>query len=1170
MGNISLDRFFAKNDWVDNENSHSLSLKDIAIIGVSLKLPYANTLGELWDVLINGIETKRELPESRKNDCIYCAELLDKSKDDCHFYEGSFLSDVDKFDAGFFGNSPREADYMSIIQRMLLQGAISSIYDAGYPLSQLRSSATGVYVGYIGDGDGGQYMNMMKEILPSNRKAMAVTGNLSSVIAGRISYFLDLHGPAYVIDTACSSSLVALHTAVRAIRNGDCEQAIVCSARALAFPLQPDYEIGMESKDGSTRTFDDQAAGTGVGEGMVCLLIKSLEKAKRDRDNIYAVIKGSAVNHDGTTMGITAPNSDAQEKVLIRAWQDANIRPQDLNYIEAHGTGTKLGDPIEITGIERAIQQYTKISQFCPIGSIKSNIGHLYETAGLVSVVKAITCIKHGVVPPTIHFNQPNRMINFINSPVYVADRPVPLPAANCTIGISSFGFSGTNCHVIVSGDKDTEKRCDQKDELFIFPFSAKTESLLIAGLEIFLSWIQSSESTAYTLQDIAYTLTCGRDHYVSGITVKASTKTALTEKLTEILEGIACGRVKPTDQTRKFFDVSGFAGAVRAHIPFRLFDNRRHWFTDTISKSYDGYLNSFRFVDFDVKKVKMRASLHFLIISDRANFASFASAFPDSSCTWLDYDDVDLQSIMDVINSRDTATRVVFCQPEKEIGTTSEQVKQSVSIAHLLLSLVKKLEVAKKLNDIPITLISRKLLSDVNGKIDFSMLYPYAIYKNICCEFIDADISMLDIDSVQESLNWVIDHIDKTFHKVIAVRDGVPFVQSLGSADIGNEKYKVSADGCYVIFGGTGGIGSTIVQFLAENGASHIIIAQRSQSNIAALMKKTAVYACQIETVTCDISSKDDVFALFRSIDIRNIRVKGVAHCAGAAGKTLLRGVDELRSLDIIAPKIEGLLNIEHAITLYKCCENLDFFILCSSAMALIGVPGQAQYAVGNTFMDLYAAQLRSRGIPACAVDWTAWNDVGIAKVHGFDKREELLKSIGSNEARGLFSLLLCAEQPRVVVGEIRYSMITDAVLCEIPFELGIDRPLSHEREHDNRNTQTKKKAVTVTSKEEIERILLNIVTDVTGLADLNIGDNLTEVGGDSITLARIHEEVDVAFPGAILMSQMFVYPSIEKLSEYIVEQLHIPPTSSSSMHSDADSGEISVEDAIALLEKI
>ena len=1171
MGRASLNQLYKNNEWVDNDDSFSSPLGDVAIVGISIKLPSADTIDELWDVLINGIQTKHELPEHRKNDCHYCTELLGKPDTDYHFFEGSFLPEIDQFDAAFFKNSPKEAEYMSIIQRMLLQGAISAVCDAGYPISQIRSSATSVYVGYIGDGDGGQYMNMMKEILPSNRKALAVAGNLSSIIAGRIAYFLDLHGPAYSIDTACSSSLVALHTAVRAIRSGECEQALVCSARALAFPLKPDYELGMESKDGSTRTFDDQATGTGIGEGMVSLFIKSLQKAKTDRDSIYAVICGSAVNHNGATLGITAPNSDAQKSVLINAWQDANIHPQKLNYIEAHGTGTRIGDPIEITGIERAIQQYTAQKQFCPVGSIKSNIGHLYEAAGLVSLIKAIACIKHGVVPPTILFDTPNRMINFIESPVYIADRPVSLPAVDCVIGISSFGFSGTNCHLVVRGDRKIEKLCDEMPELLDFPFSKKTEHLLIAELTLFLSWIQSPGATEFSLQDIAYTLTNGRDHYACGITVQASTKSELIEELKRLKECICCGSVNMVDHTQELFDISSFSGSTRAHIPSRLFENRRYWFTDSISKSYDQYLNALCLVDYDIKSTKLYPSSHLLIISDEKTFSSFSLKFLDSKCTWFNYHDVALQKIMDDINSQNDVVRIIFCLPEYRNHSAGEQVEQSIFTVQLLLSLVKALDLIKKLHDTPITLVSYNLFSDENNESDFSMLYPYAIRDNICCEFGDSDISMIDIDSTHESLQWVINHIECSFRKSIIVRHGKPYVQSLGPVYIGNEKYPVSPDGCYVVFGGTGGIGSTLVQLLSEKGATHIIIAQRTSPNIDTLRQKTTVYGCKLESVTCNVLSHNDVSALFCDIASRNIQVKGIAHCAGAAGKKLLRNVDEIKSQDIISPKIDGLLNIESAIKQYLCCQNLEFLLLCSSAMSLIGVPGQAQYVVGNTFMDLYATKLRRCGIPACVVDWTAWNDIGMAHINEFDKRDELLESISSSEAKELLSLLLHAKEPRVVVGKIQYSLVNDSILNSLTFELGIERKLSYEHKQANHTIRTVRKPVTITSKEDIERVLLSIVADVTGLIDLNVNDNITEMGGDSIALTKIHEEIDAVFPGAILISQMFVYPSVRKLSEYLTEQLHISTESESSANPNTctETEDISIEDAIVLLEK-
>ena len=333
-------------------------------------------------------------------------------------------------------------------QRMFLQIAWNAIEDAGYGGDVLKGSNTAVYCGFVSDL---AYQRFIADADPSSI-GISIPGNMASIIPGRVSYALDLKGPSILIDTACSSSLVAIHTACCAIRNGDCSMAVVGSAKMSLLPLEDDNMLGIESRNYICRAFDDDSDGTCMGEGVMAVVLKPLSKAVQDRDNIYAVIRGSAVNQDGTSMGITAPNVLSQASVIQNAWRDAGIDPQTISYIEAHGTGTKLGDPIEVDGITRAFSRYTDRKQFCAIGSVKTNLGHLDSAAGLAGIIKSVLALKHKQIPPSIHFSKPNRNIDFENSPVFVNNELVEweggMTPRRC--GVSAFGLSGTNCHIVL------------------------------------------------------------------------------------------------------------------------------------------------------------------------------------------------------------------------------------------------------------------------------------------------------------------------------------------------------------------------------------------------------------------------------------------------------------------------------------------------------------------------------------------------------------------------------------------------------------------------------------------------------------------------------------------------------------------------------------------------
>jgi iturin family lipopeptide synthetase A len=490
------------------ENKKSSSEQDMAIIGVSVKFPYANDTLEFWDNLCKVKDCIRSIPKDRAKDTKELMKAFGMNPD-LAMAELAYLDEVDKFDYPFFNLSPKEASLMDPNQRLFLETAWQSFEDAGYSAEELRGSMTGIFLGY---GPESEYKQWVAKAAPE-LAGMSLAGNTKAIIASRLSYILDLHGPSMLVDTTCSSSLVAVHLAIQAIRNGECDMALAGGIQLHLLPVRP-YDIGIEAADGRTKTFSHDSDGTGTGEGAATILIKPLAKAIKDKDSIYAVIKGSAVNHDGKSNGITAPSAVAQEDVLAKAWENANIDPETISYIEAHGTGTKLGDPIEIDGISRALRRFTKRKNFVAVGSVKSNIGHLDNSAGIAGLVKAILSLKHKKLPPTLHFKRPNEQINFIDSPVYVNDqlKDWNVNEVKRRCGVSSFGLSGTNCHVVLEEAPEPEISSINQAEAFLLPLSAGSEDGLKRLLNSYLKVLKMHSELR--LQDLCYTASQGRGHY--------------------------------------------------------------------------------------------------------------------------------------------------------------------------------------------------------------------------------------------------------------------------------------------------------------------------------------------------------------------------------------------------------------------------------------------------------------------------------------------------------------------------------------------------------------------------------------------------------------------------------------------------------------------------------
>lgn len=530
------DKYSASTSQIKN-----LSGKDIAVIGASGRFGCAENLGEFWNGLKEGRDFIRSIPENRKADSEVYYRLSKADEEKHRYREAAYMDRIDAFDSSIFRIPPREADLMDPNQRQMLEVIWESIEDAGYGGEKIRGSRTGVFVGYSSDFSE-EYKNYIRTVT-NNQEEVSITGNLKSIIAARIAYILDLKGPAMMIDTACSSSLVAVHLACRALRNGECSMAVAGGVKLfITAPAETGEQgdTGILSPTGRARTFDESSDGTGLGEGAGAVLLKPLSKAVEDGDPIYAIIKGSAVNQDGNSIGITAPNMAAQEDVILRAWKDANIEPETVTYIETHGTATKLGDPIEVTAIKKAFENFTNKKQFCAVASVKSNIGHLDHTAGIAAILKAVMTIKHRELPPSLHFKKPNGKIPFEGSPVYVNDKLTKWESQGPRrCGISSFGLSGTNCHLVMEEYTGPERQeADKTAAANIFLLSAASREAFMSLLKSYDAFLSNCSEGDFA--DICYTANTGREHFNIRLAIVADSLENLRSKIKFLIqEGI-------------------------------------------------------------------------------------------------------------------------------------------------------------------------------------------------------------------------------------------------------------------------------------------------------------------------------------------------------------------------------------------------------------------------------------------------------------------------------------------------------------------------------------------------------------------------------------------------------------------------------------------------------
>ena len=496
---------------------------DIAVIGMAGRFPGAADLEAFWQNLANGIDSISVVPSERWDyNSYYDPDPNTPGKTYSRW--GGFLEGVESFDSLFFKISPREAESIDPQQRVFLEEAWKALEDAGYCERNLRGRRCAVFVGTTA----GDYTLRLQEYSVDNT-ADAFLGSAPSILASRISYTLGLTGASVAIDTACSSSLVAVHQACQSLNVGDCDMALAGGVSVLATP-QLHVRAGkarMLSPSGRCRAFSDDADGIVLSEGVGVLVLKPLKMAVADGDFIYGVIRVSGVNQDGRTNGITAPNARSQAELEKSVYERVGLSPESFQLVEAHGTGTRLGDPIEVKALTTAFSHYTSKRQFCALGSVKTNIGHTTTAAGIAGLTKVLLAMKHEKIPPSLHFRKASERIRFEETPFYVNDTIRDWQAGGTVrrAAVSSFGFSGTNCHVVVE-DYPRVARPTSPSRQYLFLLSAKTRERLRAYAQKWISFLDGAEGARHSLIDIAYTLQTGRE--------------AMTERLAAVIAGYA------------------------------------------------------------------------------------------------------------------------------------------------------------------------------------------------------------------------------------------------------------------------------------------------------------------------------------------------------------------------------------------------------------------------------------------------------------------------------------------------------------------------------------------------------------------------------------------------------------------------------------------------------
>lgn len=1135
---------------------------DVAVIGISAKMPQANNVQEFWKNLVNGVDHIDLVPQSRMTDI---QEVLGSKKiliDESKLINCALLDRIDFFDYKYFNISPKEAQLMDPHQRIFLQTVYEAIDDAGYGGELLDGVNTGVFVAVNGN-----YTSAYKTLV-MNSGAMEneffITGNIESLLASRIAFLKNLKGPTMIIDTACSSSLVCLHEACKSIQVDDCEMAIAGGINICLLPIESQH-IGISSVDGKTRSFDALANGTGLGEGSIAIVLKSYKKALADSDPIYAVIKGSAVNHDGRSLSLTSPNPISQADVIEKAWRNSKIRPENISYIEAHGTATKIGDPIEIQGITEAFRRYTDRKQFCGIGSVKSNIGHLGNLSGLAGFLKMVLAIKYHKLPPTINFNYPNHEIDFHKSPIYIQDtvKEWEDSGKGRICGISSFGISGTNCHVVLSETPQIalEKCIDNK--LDIFTLSAVSITSLITLIKNYIDYINNEEVNYH---NFCYTVNCRRGHYIHRIAFVVNGIEDLKEKLCHIYEAllengsIRLANVLTLAWTEEYDKESVFylsklqrkyiSGekinyakyyddiAHRSiHLPPYPFEQMRCWINPIKENAYELYQTCWIEVPKKVKYIQNINKKLLLIIRpssftkqlqrllkplyNKIVIAELSDKYKNVKNNYymITGKREEIAEILDSKFDRGIDS-IIYAAPMFEQNTENlELLKKYINVDFKLLFHISSILQERKKGKINVSIILDNVFSVQDGDINKPLHSTiFSLAKSMNIESLYEKYRCIDIDS-SVSLEDIITEIESSSKEVwTALRGEKKYIEMLDFARFKEEKKKIIfRNGVYVVTGGMGQIGRHISMFLANKKQCTVVILSRSNKEQNFLSHPSIKFSngeyrlkknnSRIVYKQVDVSDEETLSNTLCEVRKQFGQIKGIIHCAGvvSAGKPV-KGREDIQEEFFVA-KVYGTWLL-HKLTLH---DNLDFFVLFSSFITLMGGAFSCEYAAANTYEDAMADYRNSLQLPVTVIDWTIWSD--IVENNGFDYDSFLYKPIKTENAMVLWEKALLSGLKKVIIGELNVERGYIEVRSRLPFQISNQVINFYENKMKFNSEKLKNMNITLTSKEknnigEVETKLANVIGTLLGLQTIDIDEDLFRLGMNSIIAVKFEIE--------------------------------------------------------------
>jgi acyl transferase domain-containing protein/acyl carrier protein len=1123
----------------------------IAVVGIGCRFPGASTPEEFWALLRDGVDAIGDVPEDRPEFAAYYDPDPDR-EGRTYTRRGGFLRPrPDRFDPQFFGISAREAEAMDPQQRLLLEISWEALENAGIAASGLRRSATGVFIG-ISTDDYHRLTSSLRE--PASFTAYSGLGTARCVAVGRISYVLGLQGPSIQLDTACSSSLVAVHLACQSLRSGESDVALAGGVNLVLSPMSPIWRCRLRAlaADGRCKTFDASADGYGQGEGCGVVVLKRLSDAQADGDPVLAVVRGSAVNHDGPSSGLTAPNELAQERVIRRALDNAKVNAADVSYVEAHGTGTALGDPIEVNALGAV---FAKRSRPLLIGSVKSNIGHSEAAAGVACLIKTVLAIHYREIPPHLNLRNPNPYIAWDELPVKVVTERMAWPEGKRIAGVSSFGLSGTNAHVIVEEAPPAVDVSAPEPTRYLLCISAKTPAALAELVQRYRSYLAGTHDT---LADICHTANTGRSHFAYRIAVAGASVSEIAGLLANstvpsetpssmppnvafrpdadadvVVDPVQIDRVADLYREGANIDWRGFCSGRRVRLPNYPFQRERYWsnaiapaspksaVVELLDRGDAAALGNLLGGQLSHEQQEVLESLvarhrgaaqdcFYRLEWEQAERASAAREIGRGA--WLSHGD--LPGLTEQLRARGEHCGTGSPQRVLWIARSGDATAEAVEFLRFLQSRAGRPE--------RIWLVTRGLLNQAA---------TWGIGKVAALECPETWGGMIELpaDPTAEDVSWLIDEIAASDGETqVLRRGGQRYVARLNRAALpaGGTPVAIRSDASYLITGGAGALGLHVARWLIERGARHLVLTSRLGGNAPALDQLRAACA-DIRVVAADAADADKMRALLAGVP----NLRGVVHAAGVGGRQAIHDLDAEALRSVLRPKAVGGWNL-HELT--RSIE-LDFFVLFSSIASVWGSKAQAHYTAGNQYLDALAAYRRELGLPVTCINWGPW----AGSLSG--DAEEWLRRSGVNPlkpARALAALdaVLRSGATQVTIADV------DWVKFKNVFEAKGPQPLLA-----SLGPASSRGAVPlrpVGSRAEIVarvRELVGRVLGEGGLPDPSAG--FADLGLDSLMAVELKKLIEDSFGQPLSTTVIFNYPTVEKLAAYLMGGAETPP---------------------------